>query len=107
MCCNLSHGPRTAGYSSSMDLAIDTDFLDACRAAAIDPAEVDREDLGRWLAHGFSTLAALEWISADCTIDQARGWDNHGCGPGDAAGCWTRDPDEAFAGTSDDDSEDE
>lgn len=39
----------------------------------------------------------LEWFEADLTVDQAVGWMNHGCGPGDASGCWTKDPDEAFA----------
>lgn len=39
----------------------------------------------------------LSWLEADLTVDQALGWMDHGCGPGDAAGCWTQDPDEAFA----------
>jgi hypothetical protein len=38
----------------------------------------------------------LSWLEAGLTVDQAIGWINHGCGPGDAAGCWTQDPVEAF-----------
>lgn len=56
--------------------------------------------------HGISEDECLSWLEADLTVDQAVGWMNHGCGPGDAAGCWTQDPDEAFAG-GDDDGEDE
>lgn len=50
-------------------------------------------------AFGISIAAeeCRDWLEADLTVDQAVGWMNHGCGPGDAAGCWTKDPDEAFA----------
>jgi hypothetical protein len=30
---------------------------------------------------------ALAWLEADATVDQAVEWTNHGCGPGDYAGC--------------------
>lgn len=39
----------------------------------------------------------LAWLEADATVDQAVGWINHGCGPGDYAGSIEKDPDEAFA----------
>lgn len=29
----------------------------------------------------------LAWLEADATVDQALEWVNHGCGPGDFAGC--------------------
>lgn len=29
----------------------------------------------------------LAWLEADATVDQAVEWINHGCGPGDYAGC--------------------
>jgi hypothetical protein len=54
-------------------------------------------ELGSWAANGFSQQAALEWLEADLTVEQALGWQEHGCGPGDVLGCWTQDPDEAFA----------
>jgi hypothetical protein len=57
----------------------------------------EAEAINDFVVAGFSVSSAIEWVEADCTIDQARGWDNHGCGPGDALGSWTRDPDEAFA----------
>jgi hypothetical protein len=63
------------------------------------------EDLqGATLAASGVSIAAEEclgWLEADLTVDQAVGWMNHGCGPGDAAGCWTQDPNEAFSTTGD------
>lgn len=50
---------------------------------------------------GIDTDECLSWLEADLTVDQALGWMDHGCGPGDAAGCWTQDPVEAFAESGD------
>jgi hypothetical protein len=33
------------------------------------------------------TGECLGWLEADATVDQAIEWMNHGCGPGDFAGC--------------------
>lgn len=38
----------------------------------------------------------LGWLEADATVDQAVGWINHGCGPGDFAGSREKDPSVAW-----------
>jgi hypothetical protein len=69
-----------------------------------DPISEEEYDL--WAAHGIDREDAGTWIEADLTIDQALGWREHGCGAGDAAGCWTQDPEEAFAEPEEDDDSD-
>ena len=64
---------------------------------------VSEEDLAQWERSGFDRDEAASWIEADLTIDMALGWREHGCGPGDALGCWTQDPEEAFADSPDED----
>lgn len=59
-------------------------------------AEALEEAVLSAFGHGLGFEEAVEWFEADLTVDQAVGWMNHGCGPGDAAGCWTQDPEEAF-----------
>jgi hypothetical protein len=76
--------------------------IELCREAEIEPYYLDQ-----YLRSGFDLDNALSWLESDFTVDQAKGWENHGCGPGDALGCWTNDPDEAFAKPDKDDDDDD
>jgi hypothetical protein len=49
-------------------------------------SDIARAMLSRF-GYSLSDDEALEWLEADATIDQAIEWIDHGCGPGDFAGC--------------------
>lgn len=85
-----------------MEDQVTVETCDRCGVRYVDSCECDEyvDDLQNATLKAFGYALdredCLVWLEADATIEQAVGWINHGCGPGDMQGCWTHDPDEAF-----------